>query len=68
MKARDLKDSSDHELIEVLTAISKVSMKLAVKLEMLDRLSSDKTRKGDCGNETLRSQSGNRVAYCKARP
>ena len=56
---------SEEELIDVLTAISKVSMRLAVKLELLKN---KEIVKGGCSREAVRSQSGNRAAYCKARP
>jgi len=65
----DARKAANRELIDVLTAISTVSMRLAVKLEMLERAEQKRrTREGVRTDEAVRSQSGNRRAYCEARP
>lgn len=60
--------ATNMELVDVLTAISQVSMRLAVKLEMLERAElKKKIKEGDRADEAVRSQPVYRRSYCDAR-
>ena len=55
------------EIIAVLTEISQVSMRLAMRLDALEKAKPEncKSRRGGCPYETVRGQSGYRGVTCE---